>query len=340
MKKIVLAVLVSTVSLFADFNFVTDLKKDLQKDWKNVDFFVETSNIQFRHELKQSECRDVSCTPTAALHQVDRNYLQGSVGAIFLPNTWKVSLSYSGTLGRDVLYGTDYSTLDLHKDNTLVDDGTNEVSWIDIYTKPFSTALGDFGFGYTYVTFPKEYVTKTSGNGTSTVGTTILDKPNSTNTGALESVNQYINQQSTVRKLNFTYNIPKQDRWYDGLGMLYQFELSDYMYFSKKYSGHVLKPDASSHLFSIGINKTMQEVGNGFSFKQLDVGYGFSKYKFYNYNLQQDIIENQNAIFYTVDAIYKNKIYSNSYYVSFKASERIEDTIDQMEIQLGLGFIF
>lgn len=306
------------------------LVKNIDEDGKKVNFLFKLTNIQFIHEHNREESNE-NQPSVGGVEAKQKNTLLGTIGVSFLPNTWKINLSYSGTIGENLLYESN-NKIDSNVNSYIIDDGKQDLQWINFYTKPLSTKFGDFGFGYTSIMLSDIFQTEDA--------VKILDYSNTANNGALKSSDELIQHKSKVEQFYITYNIPSKKSWYNGLGLSYMYEKSNQMQLVENGS-IVFKPDGTTNIITIGINKTMDEVNPGFSFKSLNYGYGKSIYKYYNYNTSTNDSSKVDTTSLSAELIYMIKPRKNKkFYASIKGAQRNDENTTRMEVVIETGLIF
>ena len=288
----------------ADLNITESVEKlsnniinDISDDALNSKFVFTLTNVG--QDMYGSGGNDV-------LDYMPESTLLASVGAYLLPNTWKISLGYSTTVGDDVLFASsaieDYENV-LNSGSTQFannesDDG---MSWFDVYMKPLTTNFGTFGFGYRQIEKYNvgviygvgEILDLTDGSGAYTT-------PGGATPTVLES-------NSKTSRFYLTYHIPNKHKWYDGFGFSYTIETSDQLKVIDDATSVVLSPDRSTQIISIGIRKVIEEIKPGFSFKNLTFGLVTNEYDYFNYNTSQNESLTTNGTQLIIDGIYMFK---------------------------------
>lgn len=258
------------------------------------------------------------------------NTMFGTVGLMLFPNTWKLSVSYTGKIGDNVLYEDSDHGNPVWNGAYIIDEGEKDLQWFEIYAKPLSTKVGDFGIGYSSSQQSTELTT---------TNYKILDYANVGNTAALVG-NGLIRYQTKIDTMYFTYNIPSRKSWYNGFGVSYAYETANRA--KKKVQGSiVVKPDTTTSIISLGINKTLDELNNGLSFKKLTLGVVDSEHKYYDHDLQsnQTFTTSGNELNMEVAYMFKPKKNKKIYLLGgFMTVEDDASTYDRIKFELGLIF--
>jgi len=258
-------------------NISGKLIDDIDRDALNSKFFFKFTNVG--QDMYGNGSNNV-------LDYMPESTLLGTFGLYLLPNTWKLSFSYSTTLGDDLLFASsaieDYEAV-LESGSTQFanresDDG---MTWLDFYMKPVTTNMGDFGFGFRQI---KKYnvgviygigeiLDLTDGSGAYT-----------TPGGGAPTV---IESNSTTTRVYITYHMPIKNKWYDGFGFSIAQEDSDQFKVVDDATSVVFRPDRNTTIVSIGIRKTTEELKSGFSLRNLTYGIVSNNYDYYDYNTLQ-----------------------------------------------------
>lgn len=299
-------------------NNIDSIKNTILNDGKNAHFVIKLTNIDTQNWLEDSSGDNAG---TRAV-----NTLYGTVGAMLLPNTWKINISYTGTIGENVLYeDSDYNNPKWTNTAYTYDEGETDAKWLKFYTKPLSTKIGDFGFGYTSI-----------------------EKSNTHDIWGLKAVdisttdiNGIVRYKVKTDRVNFTYNIPSNNsKWYSGFGFSYGYETSNRAK-AREDGNIVLKPDTTTNILTVGINKTLDEVQNGFSFKTLSFGISDSEHKYYDKTTSSNKSFSTSGEIIDIDAIYMFKPSKNKqFYLSSGILLKDDDGSGGEEIKLELGLLF
>jgi hypothetical protein len=257
-----------------------------------------------------------------AADPIINNYLLATFDITFLPNTWKINLGYTGQVGKDVFYESASRSENITPYGH--DEGESEVEYISFYTKPLETSFGDFGIGYRSMTQP---------NGVESGGIEIVDLPSlSTKSARFKTKTKYA---------YLTYNIPAKNKWYSGLGVTYSMGESNLPMLSADINNIVIKPDTDISQIEVGINKTLDEVNTGLSFKTLTLGLKTLDSSYFNYKTNKKESVSRDFELIHLDLIYmfkakKQRQLYTSFRVLFSAGEFEE--YDEIELNLGVTF--
>jgi len=278
-------------------NMSDKLIDDIDKDALNSKFFFKFTNVG--QDMYGSGSNNV-------LDYMPESTLLGSFGLYLLPNTWKLSLSYSTTLGDDLLFASsaieDYEAV-LESGSTQFANSENDdgMTWLDFYMKPITTNFGDFGFGYRQIEKynvgviygPGEILDLTDGSGSYTT-------PGGSTPTVIES-------NSKTSRFYITYHIPNSNKWFDGLGFSIAQEDSDQFKVIDDATSVVLRPDRNTLIISIGIRKTTEELKSGFSFRNLTYGIVSNEYDYFDYNTSQNESLSTTGSQIIIDGVYMFK---------------------------------
>ncbi len=313
------------------------LVKDIETDGKNIGFEFKLINTQLNNFVEDG----------FVLETLDHSTLFASLAVNLLPNTWNITLSYSGKISEDEIFIypggkqniDDYNKLKNQTDPSTyaIDKGNQDTSWFDFYMKPISTSYGDIGVGYKNIKGSEEF---------GGYAITVLDSPNVTNTGALllNGNKRYIRHNIELERFYFTYNIPNQDSWYDGLGLFYGYESSNHFYLHSNTdiaNKMVYEPDITSNIFMLGINKTFSEIKSGFNLKKFMVGQISREIKYYNYESSKNDSFNDDATTFAIEPIYmfgsKN---GTRFYISIEMYSSSGQYMTREEEKFEIGMLF
>ena len=321
-------------SLYAN-ETLQDIKSTVKKDITNIGY-----NIQLTHSDAAKHMDN-----DGILNNQDHSTLFGTVGVRLFPNSWKIDLSYTGTIGENILFKSStydefQTNLDNYNGNYPINESKKDTYWVDVYSKPLSTSFGDFGFGWTQI---EQFVINEAYD--SSLNAKVLNMPNSSNSGALvlDDNNKYLKYNTKTSRIFVTYNIPSTNKWYSGLGVSYGYEKSNRTKVIQRFKSIVVKPDSNSHIMTFGINKTLDEINTGFSFKTLTYGLIQSTHKYYDYDKQLNTTYTNNETQMDVEMIFMFKPKSNKqFYISGKVMLREEDDTESYysESRLELGMLF
>jgi len=287
----------------------------LDKDGKNLNFVLKLTNVS--HQTNFFNDNGIDADPTI------NNYLLATAGVMFLPNTWKIELSYTGQIGKNVFYesksrsGSDITSYSL-------DEGESDIQYINFYTKPFNSKFGDFGFGYTSM---EQSETMMAG------GLKIVDLAAApTGNARYTTKNEYF---------YLTYNIPGNNKFYSGFGITYTSGTSNQSAISSDGANVVIKPDADFTQIDIGINKTLDEVNQGLSFRTLTFGTRTSDATYFNYDNSTNESYSRDYSAMNIDLIYMfkpkkgKKIYTS---LKLGMNEGTYEEYEEMTFELGVIF--
>jgi len=274
-----------------------NLIKDINDDALNSKFLIKLTNVG--QDMYGNGANDV-------LDYMPESTLLASVGVYLLPNTWKISLGYSTTVGDDVIFASsaieDYENV-LDSGSTQFANSENDdgMTWFDLYMKPLTTNFGTFGFGYRQI--EKYNVGVIYGTGEIldlTDGSGSYTTPGGTTPTVIES-------NSKTSRFYLTYHIPGKNKWYDGFGFTIAQEDSNQFKVIDDATSIVLRPDRNTQIISIGIRKVIEEIKPGFSFKNLTFGLVTNKYDYFDYNTSQNESLTTNGTQFIIDGIYMFK---------------------------------
>ncbi len=187
--------------------------------------------------------------------------LIGSINVKLFPETLKLELSYGSTVGADSLMET--STTGERRGG----ENTSEVEYINVFTKPFQTDFGDFGYGYQKYKYNALLISKW-GNGSS-----ILDLPTdveNSDTQLVLNVGDRYGSQIKYERISMVYNLPAYKWLIDGIGFTYALETGHRIQLIDIHS-LAAKADYEGDRMGLGIYRTSDEIGEGFSWKTLEV---------------------------------------------------------------------
>lgn len=306
--------------------------RDFEQDGKNINFNASIS--MYDRTVGVGFGRGGSSTNTVTV---------GSIGVLFLPNTWNISLSYSAPIVQN-----------RHSENdtyTRLGDGEKNLQVIDFYMKPLKNKYGSLGFGYR----------QTEGDASFGLNGDYFKYYNYPDDGYS---NNYIAGSARyidiTKRYTLTYNIPSKDNWYDGFGMKYGYEKTNKvhnLYMEKNglnaygINGKttqdllhlVFKPDTTTNIMSVGIFKTLDEVKPGLSFKQLTYGKYKSDVKYYSYETNESKNTTSEGWETEIGIVYLKKFWQDKKFligidvVNSESSEKT-DKYEFSSIYMGLIF--
>lgn len=342
-KKIMLicSALLLTNNLYSkDISVIEDIEEnkkqliqDIKKDGLNSRFMVKLQHVG-------PEVNGYG------YHQLAKGVELGTVGIMLLPNTWKINLSYTKEIGENLLFDTGRTqeakrvTDNPQNYNFILNENKKDFSWIDFYMKPISKSWGEIGFGYLNLEATVTMVAESRIN----QQLKILNIQNNAQNGAYSvdpNNKAYLQYNKKVQRIYTTYNIPPQNKWYDGLGISYAFEKSNGLQEINK--NIVIKPDTISQIITIGKMKTLQEVKSGVSFKTLTLGQGKSEVTYFNYDTSKEEIFNLTFSELNLEIIFMKKWKTNrSIYLSGKIISRDYTDSEKLDeiFNLEFGLLF
>lgn len=311
---------------------------DIDKDGKNINFLLKIMGLN----------DDTVYFDKSQMLGRSNQYIIGTAGISFLPNTWKINLSYSGVLTNEFNQKEKEATYEysLTHNNAIINEKPKDMEVIDVYMKPISTKYGDIGFGYNSV----KKNTLLIGNKDNEYAIKVLDikNPNSNESISFENNYKYAMYNSNITTYYLTYNIPTKRKWYQGLGVFYGYETSNVSIVKKKNNlvYVILKPDTTSHLIGVGINKTFDELSNGFNLKNFMIGTATSEYEFYNFDTKENEKGTMKKQYLNASVSYLfNKNKNKSIFITTKTRIYSDNLTDievnsYKELSLELGIIF
>ncbi len=342
-KKIMLicSTLLLTNNLYSKDKTITEdiidkknqLIKDVKKDGLNSRFMVKLQHVG-------PEVNGYG------YHQLAKGVELGSVGIMLLPNTWKINLSYTREIGENLLFDTGRTqeaervASNPQNYNFILNESKKDFSWIDFYMKPISKSWGEIGFGYLNL----EATVTMAAEARMNQQLKILNIQNNAQTGAYvvdPNDKAYLQYNKKVQRIYTTYNIPPQNKWYDGFGIAYTYEKSNGLQEINK--NIVIKPDTISQIVTIGKMKTLQEVKSGVSFKTLTLGQGKSEIKYYNFDTTKEEVFNSTFNELNLELIFMKKWKTNrSIYLSGKIISRSYTEGEKLDeiFNLEFGLLF
>jgi len=291
---------------------------DIDKDGKNLNFLFKLTNISYQTDFVQDNI-DISTEPNK------NNYLLATIGVMLLPNTWKIDISYTTEIGKNVFYEAKANEEITAYD---IDEGDKKIEFINFYTKPINTSYGSIGFGYLYIKQTEEM-------------------PILYNTKILDIQNLAANQKGArynIEKEDFylTYTIPSKNKWYDGFGLSYTYGTSNQSEVSSTTQNAViLKPDTTSSKLTIGIEKTIDEINQGLELKSLVIGRKNTQSEFFNYETSQDESFRRTYDVYGFNVIYMFKPKKNKkIYTSLELIRNVSTYTEREEINFEVGILW
>lgn len=268
--------------------------RDIKKDGKNLMFYSTVGYTEF-HPISNDNGLD------GEIDSEPKSITSGTVGVTLLPNTWRLDISYSGTISESNGWIQDsYVGLDNHTYSVVgYNEGDTKTSSFKFYSKPILGKYGSFGFGFkqfkaTFGINPYGIV-----KAVDTPQTRYFSITSYTDNDAVEDLVGYPRDpndhagfgapnlawvSTTTNSYFMTYNLPDNiDYIPNGLGFIASYSTDDIPVFigygetvilgynnTPVTVGKVaLNPDTKSLAIGFGIFKTLDELPNGFSFKNL-----------------------------------------------------------------------
>jgi hypothetical protein len=302
-----------------------DLVKDIDKDGKNLGFILKLTNVAYETNFLNDGSVMIGADPAAT------NYILATAGVRLLPNTWKIDISYTGQVSEDAIYESK-SRSAKNITSYSYDEGKTDFQYISFYTKPINKEYGSIGFGY-------KSVEQTEVMMTDSYGMNKIVDLSSLTTGNARYKTKY-------EALYLTYSIPSKDRWYSGFGFSVMMGNTNQSVVAKPkpttINGDiVIKPDTDFEQIDIGINKTLNEVNDGLSFKTLTIGYRTSSINYYDYFYNEQVSEERDYDKLDFELIYMYKLQKEKkFYTSFKMqlNEGGYEEYEEFKFELGLLF--
>ena len=326
---------------------IKSVTSDLPDDVKSItdeladDVKFDASNSLFNIKLTNLTADYYQEGGPQALTTVDKDTLIGTIGLHLLPNTWNVDISYSGKLGNNLIAESDvlpvYNAAVAASADVATTASEKDLSWFDFYMKPINTSYGNVGFGYRSIEeglkglvhrdfSPVKILDVASGGGAYTTS------------AAKETI---FSTNYKISRYYVTYNIPTTNKWYNGLGVTYAYEKSNYPKLINDTS-FLLNPNKTAHSISFGIDKSLDEVGNGFSIKTLAVGTVSNKYSYYNFDTSQNETLSTTDKLIDIELVYMFKAKNHrQYHFLMELMQRQETTgytYGELKFELGLRF--
>jgi len=311
------------------------LVDDIESDLLNSKFLVKLTRLDSDYWL------DGGFSP---IETMPENTLLGTFGLYLLPNTWKIKFTYTLTLGDNIVFPS--SAIDDYEDqissptaNYVYQDSDHDTSLIDIYMKPISTSYGDIGFGYRQIN--KHTIGIIAPTGT----VTLLDISDGAG-GALTASGanpDIVAANSRTSRTLLTYDFPVKIFSDTHLGFSYAYETSDQLKILDQSNSVIVNPDRTTHIYSFGIRKTLDQITHGFDVKTLTYGSVDNEYKFYNHTTSQNETILTNGSQFTVELIYMFKANNHrQYYLLAQILRRDESDTNfvnnEVLAELGLRF--
>jgi hypothetical protein len=310
-------------------NKANKIIKDVKKDGTNVNFNISLESYQIGRHVNDN----LETEPGEYISENPQSRQFATFGASFLPNTWKVNVSYTTLVASNSIYfWGDHS--DINNEFKQLEPGLNyivkdkdKVNFFEIYTKPITTSYGNIGIGYKLTETVEEFIIRN--------GAQLIDRP-TTNPG--DGILRL-----GVKKTKYTVDFDNDKKgWKRLFGLKYAYETSNGLQvkdYTKKEFIH--KPDTTSHIISAGYNKTLDEIKTGWDFKELYMGYRMSKHEYHNYLTNKNESIDDSGIDMSFDAIYMFKPRKDKqFYVSLRAEQHLGDYMRTFAFNLKAGLVF
>jgi len=187
--------------------------------------------------------------------------LLGAITVMLFPDTLKLELSYGTTVGADSYLDT--STTGERRGG----ENSSEVEYLNVFTKPFETRFGDFGYGYQKYQYNALLI---SGWGN---GSNIWDLPTDVapaDSQLVLNVGDRYGSQIKYERVSMVYNLPEFSWLLKGTGVTYAIESGNRIQLTDINSLAAMA-DYDGTRIGLGIYRTMDELTEGFSWKTLEV---------------------------------------------------------------------
>jgi len=187
--------------------------------------------------------------------------LLGSIAVMLFPDSLKLELSYGTTVGADSYLAT--STTGERRGG----ENSSEVEYLNVFTKPFETRFGDFGYGYQKYQYNALLI---SGWGN---GSNIWDLPTDvadSDSQLVLNVGDRYGSQIKYERLSMVYNLPELSWLIKGLGVTYALETGHRIQLTD-INSLAARANYDGARTGLGIYRTSDELGEGFSWKTLEV---------------------------------------------------------------------
>jgi len=320
---------------------VNKLGEDIVNDGLNLRLFASTT--YFGNTLGQ---RDDS----NGVDDSESDLLYVSVGVSLLPNTWDIRLSYSGVVADDLFLTEDYEGEYEHTSVYEIDP-KEDPQYIDIYMKPIKTSWGDLGIGYRQ--YQLNYTVGRRHHDTSdqeTLYMVDIANPNGPGALAIEPVdyqnptpNQigHVAYTAKTERYYLTYNFPDIEYVPRGLGIKYDYELSDQATLLQSHQ-YIIHPDVTTQRIGAGIYLTEDELETGINIKKLYYSMGQSNYEYYNILTSSEGTLDKDSTKWEAEITFAYKTDSNriAYISAGGSSEEYEDSEALSQFVLTIGAVF
>lgn len=186
--------------------------------------------------------------------------LMGNISVKLFPETLKLELSYGTTVGADSYLDT--STTGERRGG----ENSADVEYLNIFTKPFETRFGDFGYGYQKYKYNSLLISNW-GNGSN-----IWDLPTdgaNNDPQLVLAVGDRYGAETKYERISMVYNLPELSWMLDGVGVSYALESGNRIQLTEVNS-LAAEADYDGTRIGLGIYRTSDELSDGFSFKTLE----------------------------------------------------------------------
>lgn len=307
------------------------LVDDINKDGKNINFTAKLSHITFDNWTLDGTFESWSETTQLA-----------TVGVSLLPNTWKINLSYSTELGKDLIFASSSSEqwerdVDSYTGTYVIKDPDEKTNYLDFYMQPLHLSFGSFGFGYTAI---ERTVVMSSWL---TIPVKALDVKDKTldQAATFTENNRFARVNEETTRYTLTYTMPKKNVWYDGLGISYSLNDSNRAYVIESGKSMVLKPEIKSNIIQIGIRKTLDEIDTGFSIKTLTFGPSSNEVSYYDYDKKSNETVSTDSFTANIETTFMKKLKKGKKIYLNAGIFKIEgEKQEYSEVSVDFGLIF
>ena len=292
---------------------------DVEKDGLN---FNITTSAQFLEIYPI----DNKPAPDGQISSDAQNIILGNLTINLLPNTWKIKISYGVVLQQS----DGWTSSQYH----VLDEGDDKMELIEIYTRPISLKIGEFGFGYHQY---KNSINIHAGGTADAVDIPLQLEDGFTVNGYASA--RYVGE---ITREYITYNFPDIEYIPTGLQLEVFREKSNHAR-NLIDGSFIFHPKTESHGFSFGINKTIEEMDNGFNIKSFLISSFQNTHKYYDYvnSINKEI--NSTSSEYKISVAYRWKGNSGrQFYVAPTIAERTHSDVDEKyregSIEIGVTF--
>ncbi len=290
------------------------------------------TNINFMGAARYMEIYPISNKPIPDGEMgSDRQYIvSATAGVVFLPNTYQITLSYTGAIKTSESW---LKTDEYH----VLDEGKKDLEVFEFYARPIDTAYGSLGLGYSSYTVT---VVLIGGEGS----VDAVDNVNVTlDAGIISNNPRTARIQAEASSFYLTYTLPRDiDYVPNGLSLKFLREESD---LSRNLTAgkFILHPDTTSYGISAGIDQTMSDLKSGVSFKKLMYSRLESTHKYYDRFQAADMSLDTTAQQFDIEIAFMWKTETNkSLYLLPRFSMRTYSDVNEEFVYGGLeaGFSF